>query len=70
MKRTKIRTSVAFVIWAVLLTGAFVITAKYPGAQFWTYALFLTLGLGGYTGKRLLQRLPRFNNYEKGVHKD
>jgi MFS-type transporter involved in bile tolerance (Atg22 family) len=60
-KKSKIRTGVAFVIWAVLLTTGYYYTGFKPDAQFWIYALFLTLGLGGYTGKRLLQRLPRFN---------
>ena len=61
-KRTKIRTSVAFIIWAVLLTGAYIITAKFPDAKFDIYAMWLTIGLASYTGKRLFQRDKRFNN--------
>jgi MFS-type transporter involved in bile tolerance (Atg22 family) len=60
-KKITVRTSVAFIIWAVLLTTGYYYTGFKPSAQFWIYALFLTLGLGGYTSKRLLQRLPRFN---------
>ncbi len=62
MKKTKIRTSVAFIIWAVLLSGAFILTAKYPDAKFDVYAMWLTIGLASYTGKRLFQRDKRFNN--------
>ena len=56
-----IRTSVAFVIWAILLSGAFVFTAKYPDAQFSTYATWLTLGLTAYTGKRLFRHHSKLN---------
>ena len=62
MKKSRIRTGVAFCIWAVLLSGAFVLTAKFPDAKFDVYAMWLTLGLTAYTGKRLLQRDKRFNN--------
>ena len=70
MKKSKIKTGVAFVIWATLLTGAFIFTAKFPDAKFDVYAMWLTLGLTAYTGKRLLQRDKRFNDYEKGAQKD
>lgn len=60
-KKITVRASWAFLIWTGLLTLGFYYTGFKPDAQFWIYALFLTLGLGGYTGKRLLQRLPRFN---------
>ena len=60
-KPSKITTAVAFIIWAVLLSAGFYYTGFKPNAQFWVYALFLTLGLGAYTGKRLLNRLPKFN---------
>ena len=66
-----IRTSIAFIIWAVLLSGAYILTAKYPSAKFDVYAMWLTLGLTAYTGKRLWQK--KFNNNEKenkGVHED
>ncbi len=61
VKKTKIKTSVAFVIWAVLLTGAFVFTAKSPDAKFDVYAMWLTIGLASYTGKRLFQRHTKLN---------
>ena len=59
--KIRIRTSVAFVIWAVLLTGAFIFTAKYPDAKFDIYAMWLTIGLASYTGKRLFQRHQKLN---------
>ena len=59
-KKMKIRTSVAFIIWAVLLTGAFIFTGFKPVAQFSTYATWITLGLTAYTGKRLFQKDRRF----------
>ena len=61
-KKITIRTSMAFILWAVLLTGAFIFTAKYPDAQFSTYATWLTIGLGAYTGKRLFQKSPKFKD--------
>ena len=63
--KIRVRTSVAFIIWAVLLSGAFILTAKFPDAKFDVYAMWLTLGLTAYTGKRLFQRHPKFNGNEK-----
>lgn len=60
-RKITIRTSVAFIIWAVLITGAFIFTGFKPVAQFGTYATWLTIGLGAYTGKRLFQRKKEFN---------
>lgn len=60
-KKITIRTSVAFIIWAMLITGAFVFTGFKPLAQFAAYATWLTLGLGAYTGKRLIQKRKEFN---------
>jgi hypothetical protein len=62
LKKSKIRTGVAFIIWAVLLSGAFILTAKFPDAKFDIYAMWLTVGLTAYTGKRLIQKDKRFNN--------
>jgi len=61
-KKITIRTSVAFILWAFLLTGAFIFTAKYPNAQFGTFATWLTIGLGMYTSKRLFQKSPKFKD--------
>lgn len=69
-KKIKITTSIAFIIWAVLLSGAFIYTGFKPDAQFSTYAFFLTLGLGAYTGKRLFQKLPNFNGTIKPYSKE
>ena len=59
--KIKVRTSIAFIIWGVLLSGAFVFTGFKEIAQFSTYATWLTLGLTAYTGKRLFQKDKRFN---------
>lgn len=65
--KIRIRTSIAFLIWATLLSGAFVFTGFKEAAQFSTYAMWITLGLTAYTGKRLWQRDKRFNNYGKDM---
>ena len=57
-------TGVAFLIWAVLITGAFVFTGFKEAAQFGSYATWLTIGLGSYTGKRLFQKKKEFNNQQ------
>ena len=57
-----LHTSVAFLIWTLLITGAFVFTGFKEAAQFGTYATWLTVGLGTYTGKRLFQKKKEFNN--------
>ena len=62
--KIKVRTSIAFIIWAILLTGAFMFTAKCPDAKFDVYAMWLTIGLASYTGKRLFQRHSKLNNNE------
>ena len=64
-KKSKIRTGVAFVIWAVLLSGAFILTAKFPDAKFDVYAMWLTIGLSAYSGKRLFRNHKSFNNEKK-----
>ena len=61
-RKITIRTSVAFIIWAVLITGAFAFTGFKPDAQFGTYATWLTIGLASYTGKRLFQKKKEFNS--------
>jgi len=60
-KKLTVRTSVAFVIWAVLITAAFAFTGFKSDAQFGTYAVWLTVGLSAYTGKRLMQKKKEFN---------
>lgn len=61
-RKITIRTSWAFIIWAILLTGGFVFTGFKPTAQFGIYATWLTIGLGAYTGKRLIQKKKEFNS--------
>jgi len=58
--KIRIRTSIAFIIWAALLTGAFIFTAKHPDAKFDVYAMWLTTGLSAYVSKRLIQRHTKF----------
>lgn len=53
-----LHTGVAFLIWAGLLTFAY----YHPNDQFNTYAIWLTMGLATYTGKRLFQKKKEFNN--------
>ena len=67
MKKITIRTSVAFIIWAVLLTGGFVFTGFKPDASYAVFAGWLTGGLTAYTGKRLIQKRKEFNG--KKEHK-
>ena len=61
MGKIRIRTSIAFIIWAVLLSGAFIFTTDSPDAKFDAYAMWLTIGLASYTGKRLFQRHQKLN---------
>lgn len=52
-----LHTGIAFLIWATLLSYAY----YHPNPQFNTYAIWLTTGLGVYTGKRLVQKRKEFN---------
>lgn len=62
MKKLKfdLHTGAAFIIWAALIATAFYIKGDSPG--FGTFCMWLTLGLTGYTGKRLFQKKPEFNS--------
>lgn len=64
VKKKTIKTWQAFLIWAALLTGAYVFTGFKESAQFGNYATWLTLGLTAYTGKRLLQKRVDFHDNE------
>ena len=59
-----IHTGLAFLIWALLISGAFVFTGFKEAAQFGPYATWLTIGLGSYTGKRLFQKKKEFNGQQ------
>jgi amino acid transporter len=61
MKKMSVTSSIAFVVWAVLITGAFVFTGYKPSAQFVPYITWLTVGLGAYTGRRLFKHHKNFN---------
>ena len=52
-----IHTGAAWLIWAALLTWAYYVGKP----DFGTYAIWLTAGVSGYTGKRLLQKRKEFN---------
>lgn len=61
-EKITLHTSVAFIIWALLMSGAFVFTGFKEAAQFGTFATWITIGLGTYTGKRLFQKKKEFSN--------
>ena len=67
VKKITIRTSVAFIIWAVLIVGGFVYVGFKPeaGPYYSAFAMWLTAGLVSYTGKRLLQKRKEFNNKQE-----
>ena len=52
-----IHTGAAWIIWATLLTWAYM----QGKPDFGTYAIWLTTGVSVYTGKRLLQKKKEFN---------
>jgi len=52
-----LHTAVAWIIWAALLTYAYL----HPNPQFPSYAVWLTTGTLGYSGKRLIQKRKEFN---------
>ena len=60
VKKVKVSTSWAFIIWAALLIGGYVFAGFKVDAPFGPYATWLTFGLGAYTGKRLFQKKPEF----------
>lgn len=60
-----LKSSVAFVIWYLGIIGGLVFTGFKPAAQYMTFALFSTMGLGLYIGKRLFQKRIDFNNLAK-----
>jgi len=60
-----IRSSVAFVLWYLGLIVGLAFTGFKPAAQYMTFALFSTMGLGLYIGKRLFQKRIDFNNLAK-----
>ena len=51
-----IHTGAAWIIWAVLLTYAYL----HPNPQFPNYAISLTAGVSAYTAKRLLQKRKEY----------
>ena len=60
-----VRSSVAFILWFLGITGGFIFTGFKPAAHYVTYALFLTVGLGVYIGKRIIKHRIDVNNLLK-----
>jgi len=63
-KKMTVTTSLAYIIWAILLSAAFYYTGFKPTAHFMIYAFFLTLGLFSIVAKRLAQKMARFKDTE------
>jgi len=51
MKR--LTSQIAFLLWAGLLSGGYVLAALHKDAPFSAYAEWLSIGLGFYLGKRV-----------------
>lgn len=62
MKKLKfdLHTGAAFLVWAALIATAFYF--RPDSSNFNTFCMWLTIGLMGYTGKRLFQKKPEFNS--------
>lgn len=60
-KKIIVTTSIAVIVWAVLVTAGFYFTGFKPAAQYITYVGALTTGLTVITGKRLWQKRKEFN---------
>ena len=62
MKKLKfdLHTGVAFLIWAAILTVAYYL--KPDSANYNTLCMWMTIGVSGYTTKRLFQKKPEFNS--------
>ena len=56
-----LHTGVAYLIWAALMTWAY----HTHNPEFQNYATWLTVGLGSYTTKRLIQKKKEFNGVQK-----
>lgn len=61
-KKMSVSSSIAFIVWTVLITGGFVLTGFKPAAQYVTFATWITVGLTAYTGRRLFKHHKDFNN--------
>lgn len=59
-----LHTGLAFMIWAILMVGAFVFIGYKPeaGPYFSAFAMWLTVGLGALTSKRLIQKKKEFTS--------
>lgn len=64
-KKIVVSTSIAVIVWAVLVTAGFYYTGFKPMAQYATYVGALTAGLTVITGKRLWQKRKEFNNKQE-----
>jgi len=56
----KIQSSLAFIVYAVLMVAAYVWATVNPTAPFEVFAWAFTGGFGAYLGKRLVQKKASF----------
>ncbi len=56
----KVGSTVAFVIYSIIMVGGFVWATFFLTAPYQTLAEFLTLGAAAYWGKRLLQKSSKY----------
>ncbi len=61
----KIGSSLAFIIYCGLMVGGFVFSTFIPAAPYLAFAVQLTLGFGGYLGKRLMGHKTEFSGGNK-----
>lgn len=60
--KMKIGSSLAFVVYCGLMVGGFVFATFVPAAPYLAFAVQVTLGFGGYLGKRLIQKKEQYSN--------
>lgn len=64
MKKVKVNTSWAYLIWAFFLVVGYGFAGFKPEAPFGAFAMWLTMGLGMKVGKRLFQKKKEFGGKE------
>lgn len=60
-----IKTTHAFIITLLVLTGGFMWATFFPGAPFVAFSGTVGLVFAGYSGKRLMQKKKEFNNVQE-----
>ena len=61
----RVTSTVAFIVFALMLMGGFVFSTFIPEAPYTTFAMYLAMGFTAYIGKRLIQKKEGFNNEKK-----